>query len=539
MPTVGQALQLALAQAGVRHVFGIPGVHTVELFRGIGDRNLELVVPRHEQGAGFMADGYARASGRPGVCWLITGPGVTNAITPVAQAFHDSVPLLVVASETAVAERGRGQGPLHDLPDQRALMACVTGYAESVAVAADLPAALSRTWAALHLGRARPVYLGLPHDLLGQPCPPLPALTGRETLGAVPPADADLDTAAELLARADRPVIVLGGGAVDAGAEAARLAEVLDAPVALTGNAKGAVPSSHPLNLGATLAFRPTRAAIAAADVVLLVGTQLSSVEMLYSGERLSFTGAVVRVDIDPGQLGSGAEARVGIVGQAGPVLAGLADRMDAGVAGDRHPAALSQAGTPGRQMVATALAALDWTAPSLGHLPWLSALDGALPVDRIVALDSAQLAYTAQHALPVERPRSWLAPYAYGTLGPALPMAIGAKVARPDAPAVVIVGDGGLLFTVAELATAVDRGLNLPVVVWDNHGYGEIRDSFRRAGIEPVGCDTTAHDIVAVAAGFGCAAARVGSPAELGRAVARAFDLDRPTVISVAAPRP
>ena len=541
MASVGQAIQGALAEAGARHVFGIPGVHTIELFRGLGRHDLELVVPRHEQGAGFMADGYARASGRPGVCWLITGPGVTNAVTPIAQAFHDSVPILVVASETAVADRGQGQGPLHDLPDQRALMACVTGHAESVATADELPGALARAWAALHQGRPRPVYLGLPHNLLGQDCPSLPALVKPAALGGHPPAPADLDAAAELLAAAENPVIVLGGGAVDAGAEAARLAETLDAPIALTGNAKGTVPSSHPLNLGATLPFGPTRAAIAAADVVVLVGTQLSDVDVIYNGARLSFSGAVIRVDIDTAQLSSGTEARLGIVGQAAPVLAGLADRLSDD---DRYPAAISA--RPGRGQgtsarsprgeVQAALTALEWTAQSRRHLPWLGALDRALPADRVVALDSTQLAYTALHALPVERPRSWLAPYGYGTLGPALPMAIGAKVARPDAPAIVIVGDGGLLFTVAELATAVDRGLNLPVVVWDNRGYGEIRDSFQRAGIEPVGCDTTARDILGVAAGFGCATARAGSPQQLGEAVSAAFELDRPTVISVQA---
>jgi acetolactate synthase-1/2/3 large subunit len=150
--------------------------------------------------------------------------------------------------------------------------------------------------------------------------------------------------------------------------------------------------------------------------------------------------------------------------------------------------------------------------------------------------LDSTQLAYTALHALPLETPRSWLAPYGYGTLGPALPMAIGAKVGRPQAPVVVIAGDGGLLFTVAELATAVDRGMNIPVVIWDNQGYGEIRDSFRRAGMTPVGCDVTTHDILAIGAGFGCAIARAASPDRLQQAVAQAFAMDRPTLIEVVA---
>lgn len=534
MTTVGEAIQSALSGAGVTSVFGIPGVHTIELFRTFDDHGLDLVVPRHEQGAGFMADGYARVTGKPGVCLLITGPGVTNAMTPVGQAYHDSVPVLVLASETGTSDRGNGQGPLHDLPDQRALMSCITSHAGSAATVEDLPGALQMAWDALQRPRRRPVYLGVPHDLLGQECPfPL-------TLSPAPPrpapAPSELDTAADLLAQARRPVIVLGGGAVDAGRGALALADALDAPIALTGNALGTVPSSHPLNLGATLPFAATRGIITKADVVLLVGTQLSGVDVIYTGVPLSFTGAVVRVDSDPAQLRAGTDADVGIVGDASLSLAGLASRLAPGRQGPSGRSTRTEDCPSGAEIVAAALGAIDWNEQSLGHLPWLEALDRALPVDRVVALDSTQLAYTALHALPLETPRSWLAPYGYGTLGPALPMAIGAKVGRPQAPVVVIAGDGGLLFTVAELATAVDRGMNIPVVIWDNQGYGEIRDSFRRAGMTPVGCDVTTHDILAIGAGFGCAIARAASPDRLQQAVAQAFAMDRPTLIEVVA---
>ena len=540
MATVGEAIQSALSHAGVSTVFGIPGVHTIELFRSFDKHGLDLVVPRHEQGAGFMADGYARVTGKPGICFLITGPGVTNAMTPVGQAYHDSVPLLVLASETGTSERGNGQGPLHDLPDQMALMSCITAHAGSVRTVEDLPGELQKAWDALHRPRPRPVYLGVPHDLLGQHCP-VPLTLRTSPLRPVPMAS-ELDAAAELLAGARLPVIVLGGGAVDAGRAATALAEALDAPIALTGNARGTVPSSHPLNLGATLPFSPTRAIIANADVVLLVGTQLSDVDVMYTGVPLSFTGAVVRVDTDPAQLSSGTEATVGIVGDGARSLAGLAQRLAPERQGPSRrlsPSAGTAHSGDGRsiaEIVKAALGAIDWSEQSLGHLAWLEALDRALPRDRVIALDSTQLAYTALHALPVDSPRSWLAPYGYGTLGPALPMAIGAKVGRPEAPVAVIAGDGGLLFTVAELATALDRRMNLPVVIWDNHGFGEIRDAFRRAGMTPVGCDVSTHDILAIGAGFGCATARAASPDQLQAAVAEALAIDRPTLIEVAA---
>jgi thiamine pyrophosphate-dependent acetolactate synthase large subunit-like protein len=532
--TVGEAIQSALCRAGVSTVFGIPGVHTIELFRSFDKHGLDLVVPRHEQGAGFMADGYARVTGKPGVCFLITGPGVTNAMTPVGQAYHDSVPLLVLASETSISERGNGQGPLHDLPDQTALMSCITAHAGSVRTVEELPGELQKAWDALHRPRPRPVYLGVPHDLLGQQCP-FPLTLSTSPQRPVPMAS-ELDAVAELLAQARRPVIVLGGGAVDAGRDTTALAESLDAPIALTGNARGTVPSSHPLNLGATLPFAPTRAIIANADVVLLVGTQLSDVDVIYTGVPLSFTGAVVRVDTDPAQLSSGTDAAVGVLGDASVSLAGLAQRLAPGRQGSSRASAHAGDGQSGAEIVKAALGTIDWNEQSLGHLAWIEALDRALPRDRVIALDSTQLAYTALHALPVESPRSWLAPYGYGTLGPALPMAIGAKVGRPQAPVAVIAGDGGLLFTVAELATALDRRMNLPVVIWDNHGFGEIRDSFRRAGMTPVGCDVSTHDILAIGAGFGCATARAASPDQLQAAVAEALAVDRPTLIEVAA---
>jgi thiamine pyrophosphate-dependent acetolactate synthase large subunit-like protein len=523
---VGEAVVEALGELNVELVFGIPGVHTIELYRGIGRSGLRAVTPRHEQGAGFMADGYARATGRPGVCLLITGPGVTNALTPIAQAYHDSVPLLALASITRRSELGRRRGPLHDLPDQAALVRSVTSFSETVTDVAEVGAALRSAWSAMLSGRPRPVHLALPIDLLAAECEPL---RGPAPQTATDPPDGEaVRRAAAVLRRARRPVMLLGGGAVDAGGPAADLATLLDAPVALTGNAKGAVPSSHPLCLGAVLPFGSVQELIADADVALLVGTELSEVDVIYSGRRLRFGGSVVRVDVDPAQLDNGVRATCGLVGEAGAVLTALLRVLHAQ---DRTPPA-----GDGAARVREALRGIAWTAESEAHMPWLDALEQALPADRILALDSAKLAYTAHHYLPAERPRSWLAPYGFGTLGTALPMAIGAKLGLPDRPVVAVAGDGGLLFTIAELATAVDLRLPLPLVVWDNRGYGEIRDSFDRAAAARVGTETTAHDLLAIAAGFGCATAHANTPETLGEAVAAGLTARRPTVIRVPA---
>jgi thiamine pyrophosphate-dependent acetolactate synthase large subunit-like protein len=469
---VGEAVVDALAELDTELVFGIPGVHTIELYRGIARSGLRAVTARHEQGAGFMADGYARATGRPGVCILITGPGVTNALTPMAQAYHDSVPLLVVGSVTRRCDLGRRRGPLHDLPDKPGSCA-----------ASPRSARRSRT----------PPSSGPPSGAPGRRCsraarapyishypstcsrPNASRCAGPRRRPHPTPPTARRCAARPRCWRARRPVLLLGGGAVDAGRPAADIATLLDAPVALTGNAKGAVPFSHPLCLGAVLPFGSVQELIATADAALLVGTELSEVDVIYSGRPLRFGGSVVRVDVDPAQLDSGVRATCGVVGDAGAVLQAL---LGARREEERVPPTGDGAGR-----VREALGGMAWTADSEEHMPWLDALQQALPVDRIVALDSTKLAYTAHHYLPAEQPRSWLAPYGFGTLGTALPMAIGAKLAFPDRPVAAVAGDGGLLFTIAELATAVDLRLALPLVVWDNRGYGEIRDSFRPGG--------------------------------------------------------
>jgi thiamine pyrophosphate-dependent acetolactate synthase large subunit-like protein len=197
---VGEAVVDALAELDTELVFGIPGVHTIELYRGIARSGLRAVTARHEQGAGFMADGYARATGRPGVCILITGPGVTNALTPMAQAYHDSVPLLVVGSVTRRCDLGRRRGPLHDLPDQAGLVRGVTSFSETVTDAAELGPALRRAWTAMLSGRPRPVHLALPIDLLQAECEPLRWAAPPTTPDA--PDRAAVRRAASLLARA-------------------------------------------------------------------------------------------------------------------------------------------------------------------------------------------------------------------------------------------------------------------------------------------------------------------------------------------------
>jgi acetolactate synthase-1/2/3 large subunit len=522
--TVGEAVIGLLEQQGVRTVFGIPGVHTLELYRGLGRSSIRHVTPRHEQGAAFMADGWTRTTGEPGVCIVISGPGVTNALTPVAQAYHDSKPLLVVSAVVPAARRGRGD--IHDLPDQRGLTGAVTAFSHTVTDPAELPEVLARAWDVFDSGRPRPVHIEIPVDVLTAPCE---ALTMQARSPSRPqPGRPEIQAATRLLLAAERPAMILGGGAADAGAEADRLCTLLGAPVGLTINARGTIPWSHPLCLGSALSFDPVDEALLGADVLLAVGTEFSELDWWGRDGGATVRGRVVRVDIDPGQLDTPFPAAVGIAADAASTLAALADEVSAGGAAGSGDAPVR---------TAQLRSAIRWPAEVSDHFPLLDALDAALPSDRIVAADSTQPGYAANHALPLERPRSWLMPIGFGCLGCALPMAIGAKLAAPERPVLALAGDGGVLFTLQELATAAQERLALPLVVWNNAGYGEIRDSMTRAGFEPVATDATARDFPTLARGFGCHGVRAGSMDEVRAAIAAALGADAPTLIEVPAP--
>jgi acetolactate synthase-1/2/3 large subunit len=518
MPSCGEAVISSLERFGVSTVFGIPGVHTLELYRGLARSPLHHIAPRHEQGAGFMADGWARVTGEPGVCTLIGGPGLTNAITPIAQAYHDSVPLLVLSG--AVAERDRGLGEIHDLPDQQALLSSVTAFSHTVQDPAELPEVLGRAAEVFASRRPRPVHIGLPVDVLAMPAgdaAPVPPSPPRPH-----PSAEDVARAAALLTGARRPLVLLGGGAKDAGSEALTVARQLGAPIGLTINARGTVPDDEPLCLGSALSFTPVSDLLREADATLLVGAELSDLDLWGLDRPLELSG-LVRIDIDAEQLQRRWAPDVALWGDAAATLDALARELG------ESPA---RAGDRAVARVAEARAQLAPPPEIARFAPLLALLDRVLPEDRIVAGDSTQPVYAANHLLPMSRPRSWLMPIGYGCLGAALPMAIGAKLAAPDRPVVALAGDGGFMFTLPELATARDLGLPVIALVYDNAGYGEIRDAMDHAGIPHLGTDGSTHDLPAIARGFGVEATRCHGLAELEPALIAALEAESTTVI-------
>ncbi|QXE11422.1 MULTISPECIES: 5-guanidino-2-oxopentanoate decarboxylase [Pseudomonas] len=534
MATCGEVLVKLLEDYGVEQVFGIPGVHTVELYRGLARSSINHVTPRHEQGAGFMADGYARTSGKPGVCFIITGPGMTNITTAMGQAYADSIPMLVISSVQTRSQLGGGRGKLHELPNQSALVGGVAAFSHTLMSAAELPAVLARAFALFQAGRPRPVHIEIPLDVLVEEADELLASipVNIDRAGAAPAA---VRRMSELLAGAQRPLILAGGGAIDAAAELTELAELLDAPVALTINAKGMLPASHPLLIGSTQSLVATRALVADADVVLAIGTELAETDydVTFAG-GFEIPGKLLRIDIDADQT----------VRNYPPHVALVADSRNAAQAllGALSQQALAERRNDWGQVRAARLRdelAATWDAPTLAQTRFLETVLHELP-DAVFVGDSTQPVYTGNLTFNPERPRRWFnSSTGYGTLGYALPAAIGAWLggnlegdARP--PVVCLIGDGGLQFTLPELASAVEARTPVIILLWNNQGYEEIKKYMVNRAIEPVGVDIYTPDFIGVAKALGCAAEAISSVEQLRGALRAATDRQGPTLIEI-----
>lgn len=525
MTTCGEFLVRQLEAWGVDTVFGIPGVHTVELYRGLPGSGIRHITPRHEQGAGFMADGYARVCGKPGVCFIITGPGMTNILTAMGQAYADSIPMLVISSVNERARLGLGKGYLHELPNQRAMTAGVTAFSHTLMSVEELPAVLARAFAVFEGERPRPVHIELPLDIITADATHM-AVAPRPTVRRPAPNRTLIREAAGLLKQAERPLLLLGGGCLAAEAEARALAAALDAPTALTINAKGLLPPGHPLLLGSNQSLRPVRDLALQADVVLAIGTELGETDydVVFDGD-FRLPGRLIRIDIDAQQLQRNFTPHLAIQGDARVAMRMLLAEFNPG-----EP----RADSPGARRTTAVQARLNEDFSGWAHYRQLfDCILGALPDARFVG-DSTQTVYSGNHLVELDGARRWFnASTGYGTLGYGLPAAIGAKLAEPQRPVISLMGDGGIQFTLPELASAVEARVGIIVLLWNNAGYGEIKRYMQRRDIEPIGVDICTPDLLAIARGFGCAAERARDHAHLAELL-RSAPQDRPLIIEV-----
>lgn len=478
MRTIGERLVEGLKARGVEIVFGIPGVHTVELYRGLSGSGVRHVTARHEQGCAFMADGYARVAGKPGVAFVITGPGLTNALTAMGQAREDSVPILVISGVNRRDSLGRGLGRLHELPDQAAMVRALCPTRQITGPDVVGPA-LDWAFATMATGRPGPVHLEVPTDVMPMPCPPLPA---PRPLPARPSAsEADLTTAAEMLAEAQHVVILAGGGCRGQEAALRALAEALDAPVVETVNARGMM-HGHPLVVPASPSLGPVRDLVRGADQVLALGTEMGQTDYdMYADDGFPALPGMIRVDLCPDQL-SRHPAALRIEAEAGGFMADLAARL-----APRRGDGTTRARTT-REAARASLEGLY--APMPDHLAMVEAICTALPNALIVG-DSTQAVYAANLYYDHDRPGGWFnAATGFGALGFGPGAAVGAALAAPGVPVVCLIGDGGLQFSPGELRTAVDEGLPVTFLVWNNAAFMEIAEAMRGANTEVIGCD-------------------------------------------------
>lgn len=517
MPKLGQMLPRLLVDRGIDVAFGIPGVHTVEMYRGLPGSGLRHVTPRHEQGAGFMADGYARATGKPAACFIITGPGMTNIATAMGQAYGDSIPMLVISSVNRREDLGRGTGQLHELQDQQALAEGVAAWSRTVLTGPDLVDALDEAMALFATERPRPVHIQIPIDVLSEPCDDI----GDKPLAFAPaePDHAAVRDAASALNDAGSRVLILGGGAVGLGRDrATALAERLGALTLLTSNARGLLAPDHPM-LSGCLAAPKIRDRIAEAAAVLVIGSELGPTDFdYYESEPVLVDGTLIRVDVDGAALTRNAAPDLAIKSDAATFTDALLPFLDQG---EPTPPAPRDAA----QFLEARLSR---------HLPLLQAIWGALP-EAILIGDSTEPAYAGLvDARPPAPRRWWTTATGFGTLGYALPAAIGAKIAEPGRPVVAIAGDGGVLFSLPELASAAEAGAPVILIVWNNSGYGEIRDYMVSAQIEPAGVDLCPVDFAALATGFGAAYQRATTLDQMREALATASKHTASTLIEI-----
>lgn len=520
---VGRWIVSRLAERGVERIFGIPGVHTIPLYAGLAGSALEHVTARHEQGAGFMADAYARVSGRPGVCFVITGPGITNIATAMGQAYADSIPMLVLSSVSDRRHMGQGLGQLHELRNQQALAAGVSAFSHTLHSLADLPAVLDCAFAIFGGGRPRPVHIEIPLDLWRESPPaepPAPVLPDARSQ----PASGHVDEAARRLDAASRPVILAGGGARRAAGPLAEFAGRVDAPVVMTVNGRGLVGVDHELAVPGSPSLDAVRRLIAGSDATLAVGTEIGPTDYdMYERGMPALGDCLIRLDVDARQMTQPRPADVPLVGDAAATLEALLARLPGGV--------------PARGGAERARRARDDARHSLDArmsraLDVLETVRAALP-EAIMVGDSTHPVYAGNLYYAAPLPGSWFnSATGYGTLGYALPASLGAALAAPDRPVVCLVGDGGLHFTLGELASIREQKRAVIVLVWNNESFGEIKLAMETEGVAPVGVDLFTPDFAALANSYGYAFEAPSSLAALPGVLTEAAGRRRPTLV-------
>jgi acetolactate synthase I/II/III large subunit len=518
--TTGEAIVDGLLAHNVDTVFGIPGVQTYPLYDALA-RTPEINVygPRHEQTAAYMAFGYAQSTGRPGVFSVVPGPGVLNAAAAVLSAYGASAPMVGLTSEIPSAFMGRGLGHLHEMPDQLATMRTFTKWASNISHPADASAIVAEAFHEATSGRPRPTMIAAPWDVLAHTAPTVPCVPRPRPAAPIDPVR--VERAVARLGGAKNPMIMVGGGARHASAEVLALAEFLQAPVVSFRGGRGVVSDEHPLGFTCAEGFERW----GDCDALIGIGCRLELMWSRWPDRPKDLP--VILLDIDPQQFVR-LEATVGILGDAvhsaAALLAALQASMPAAVSRDEEFARL-------KAEKQTELLQLQ------PHVDYLHALRRALPRDGFLVEEICQVGFASYFGFPVYEPRKFVTCGHQGTLGFGYPTSLGVKAANPDKAVVSINGDGGFMFGIQELATAVEYNLSVVAVVFNNHSYGNVLNDQRRLFGRSLGSELRNPSFVDVARAFGAKGTHVNNPLDLEREVANAINANEPSVIEVSMP--
>jgi acetolactate synthase-1/2/3 large subunit len=516
----GDAVVKSLLAHGVSTVYALPGVQSDHLFNAFFDAGdaIHVVHTRHEQGAAYMALGAALATGKPAAYSVVPGPGFLNASAALATAFSTGAKVLALIGQIPSRAIGKGFGFLHEIPDQLGILRTLTKSAERVESPAAAPALVAQAMQTLQSGRPRPVALELPPDMLGAKA----EVTLAVPLAPVAPGPLDEDAIAQAAAALDTaecPVIFVGGGALDAAAEVQVLAERLAAPVVGFRRGKGVLDNRHVLSH----ALPGGHALWAKADVVLAVGTRMFlPLSAWGSDDKLK----IIKVDIDPSEFLRMRAPVSGIAGDAAAVLRRLDEHLARRAPMDKARVAASRA-------LKTRIAA-DFQ--KLGViLEFLQAIRDVLPDDGVLIDELTQVGYAARTAYEARGPRTFISSGYQGTLGWALATALGAKHALGGTPVVALSGDGGFMFNVQELATAVRHRIPIVVILFNDGAYGNVRNMQKKDhGNRVIGSDLANPDFMRLADSFGIGGYRVKDPSGLRQALEQALAKNEPAIIEV-----
>ena len=498
--TGGEAIVSGLVAHGVDTVFGLPGAQIYGVFDAFHQAQLKVIGARHEQACGYMAFGYARSTGKPGVFSVVPGPGVLNAGAALLTAFGANEPVLCLTGQVPTAFLGKGRGHLHEMPDQLATLRTFVKWADRIEYPDAAQTLVARAFQEMLSGRHGPAALEMPWDVFTQRAD-VGIAKAFDPFPAPLPDHARIKDAAALVAASKRPMIFVGSGAIHAREEILELAEAIDAPVVAFRSGRGIVSNAHELGLTMAAAYKLWPQI----DLMIGIGTRM---ELPASSFRWPFQPAglkSIRIDIDPAEM----RRLVSDVAIVADAKAGMRELL----------AAVAKAGyrkTQGRRAAireasAASHAEIQKVQPQMAYL---NVLREVLPANAIVTDELSQVGFASWYGFPVYEPRTFITSGYQGTLGSGFPTALGAKVAHPDRPVVAIAGDGGFMFCAAELATAVQYNIGVVTLVFNNNSYGNVRrDQRTRFDGRVVASDLVNPDFVKFAESFGVAASRVTSP--------------------------